>query len=263
MNIKLRLNKNIYKHLLVNITIIGCLLLNSETFAQMLIDPQDPPQQLRDSATGDIAEKGKYIVLFTPSTSRQQRADIARAAGANVRFNYKIISAVAIKVNNDNVLNALQNRPEVIEIVPDGNLTIDAPKPPPTAPTALNVTGTTSNSVSLAWVDNSDEDGFSIERCTGSGCTSFAEVGTTSANTTLFTDTSAGPGISYRFQVRAYRTGGSPGSRLSNPSTPVGVTTDMTSPGSPPAAATGLSATEITYNSVRFVWNKESCALNI
>jgi hypothetical protein len=45
---------------------------------------------------------------------------------------------------------------------------------PPAAPTNLVATAVSSSQINLTWTDNSNnETGFKIERCIGSGCTSF------------------------------------------------------------------------------------------
>src|SRR5690606_1984529 len=60
-----------------------------------------------------------------------------------------------------------------------GDTEPEPPSPlPPSAPTALTVTGSTESTVALAWNDtSSDESGFRVARCEGAGCTSFAAVG--------------------------------------------------------------------------------------
>src|SRR5258705_10195530 len=57
---------------------------------------------------------------------------------------------------------------------------------PPTAPSGLSATGTSSTQISLNWVastDNVGVTGYRVERCQGAGCCSFAQVGTPSPGT--------------------------------------------------------------------------------
>jgi len=73
---------------------------------------------------------------------------------------------------------------------------------PPVAPSALTVNQT------LSWVDNStDETGFSIERCLGSGCTTFGQIATVGADVTTFTDSFRASGVD-RYRVRAFNAAG-------------------------------------------------------
>ena len=83
------------------------------------------------------------------------------------------------------------------------------PVPRPVGPSELVATAVSSSRVDLAWRDNaSNEAGFHVERCAGSGCTSFARVASLSSNVTRFTDGSRGAATTYRYRVMAYNTGG-------------------------------------------------------
>jgi fibronectin type III domain protein len=78
------------------------------------------------------------------------------------------------------------------------------PPQPPAAPTALSASAASTSSINLAWTDNSsDETGFAIERCTGSGCTNFAPVVTTSANATTYSDAGLSASTTYTYRVKA------------------------------------------------------------
>jgi len=88
----------------------------------------------------------------------------------------------------------------------DSNEPTPPPVPPPpgiTAPSGLTATAASGTRVDLGWTDNStNETGFKVERCSGAGCTNFAQIGTnTAANITTFADTvglSASTQYSYR-----------------------------------------------------------------
>ncbi len=82
----------------------------------------------------------------------------------------------------------------------------------PTAPNApSNLTAKTASrtQINLSWRDNSgDEGGFRIERCQGSGCTNFVEVGTVGANVTSVSNTGLTRYTVYTYRVRAYNAAG-------------------------------------------------------
>jgi len=81
------------------------------------------------------------------------------------------------------------------------------PPPPDGAPSNLTAAAVSKSQVNLAWADNStNESGFKIERCQGAGCTNFAQIATTAANT--FSNTSLSPNTTYSYRVRAYNGGG-------------------------------------------------------
>ncbi|MEJ7576542.1 MAG: S8 family serine peptidase [Pyrinomonadaceae bacterium] len=79
----------------------------------------------------------------------------------------------------------------------------------PSAPSSLTATAASMTQVNLSWRDNSsDETGFRIERCTGSGCTNFAEVGTVGANVISYNNTGLARNTVYSYRVRAYNASG-------------------------------------------------------
>lgn len=81
------------------------------------------------------------------------------------------------------------------------------PPPPLAAPTGLTATAMSQTRIDLAWTDNAtSETGFKVERCSGAGCTNFAQVGTNlAANTVAFAD-SVGLTAStqYSYRVAAF-----------------------------------------------------------
>ena len=88
------------------------------------------------------------------------------------------------------------------------SVTTLAPPPAPTAPSALTATGGKLQ-VALSWADTaSTEDGFVIERCTGSGCVNFAQIATVTANIKAYTNKSLKRATTYTYRVRAYNVGG-------------------------------------------------------
>src|SRR4029077_13329100 len=75
---------------------------------------------------------------------------------------------------------------------------------PPTNPSNLLATAAGTGGINLSWTASSDNvgvTGYLIERCQGPGCSSFAQVATSS--TTTFSDTGLLAATSYSYQVRA------------------------------------------------------------
>jgi len=90
----------------------------------------------------------------------------------------------------------------------------------PTAPSGLTATAARANgnsdSVTLRWADNSNnETGFTIQRCTGTAAVcvpaaaGWANVTTTAANATTYTQTGVARATSYCYRIRANNLGGS------------------------------------------------------
>jgi chitodextrinase len=77
---------------------------------------------------------------------------------------------------------------------------------PPTAPSNLTATATSSSQINLAWTastDNVGVTGYFVQRCAGSGCTSFAQVASVSGTTTIYSNTGLSASTSYSYRVQA------------------------------------------------------------
>ena len=76
---------------------------------------------------------------------------------------------------------------------------------PPSNLTALAISST---QINLTWNDNSsDETNFQIQRCQGASCTNFSALATVGANVTSYNNTGLTAGTSYRYRVRAIKSG--------------------------------------------------------
>jgi YD repeat-containing protein len=93
---------------------------------------------------------------------------------------------------------------------------------PPTAPGSLAASSASSTQINLSWVASTDSVSISsyvIERCQGSGCSNFAQVGTV-ASGTAYTDSGLSPGTVYQYAVYATDSAGSgPNSNVASGST--------------------------------------------
>ena len=75
---------------------------------------------------------------------------------------------------------------------------------PPTVPSSATATALSSTRIALAWsasTDNVGVTGYRIERCQGSSCTAFVEIGSTS--TIGYSDTGLTLATPYRYRMRA------------------------------------------------------------
>src|SRR3989344_1673677 len=119
---------------------------------------------------------------------------------------------------------------------------------PPTVPTGLSATAVSSSRINLSWTASTDPivsgqvtsgvTGYLVERCSGSTCTTFTQVGTPAANS--YSDTGLTAATTYRYRVRATDAAGN----LSSYSTSVSVTTP------PPSTATNYFNWGIETNQV-------------
>jgi uncharacterized delta-60 repeat protein len=107
---------------------------------------------------------------------------------------------------------------------------VDNATPALAAPTGLSASRVSEGEIRLDWTDNtSDETGFNIERCTGSGCSSFAPLAAVGAGTTSYNDTdSLDPNTTYRYRINAYKTADCPWATAW--ATPVEAATTLSTP---------------------------------
>ena len=93
---------------------------------------------------------------------------------------------------------------------------------PPSTPTGLVATAISSTQINLMWTastDNVGVTGYKVERCSGAGCSNFAQIAASASNS--FNDTGLAPSTSYSYRVRATDAAGN----VSPASTPSSATT--------------------------------------
>jgi len=120
----------------------------------------------------------------------------------------------------------------------------------PTAPTGLTATAASSTQINLSWTastDNVGVTGYRIERCTGSSCTSYTQIAT--STTTTYSNTGLTAGTAYRYRVRANDAAGN----LSSYSSVVTATTQPPDTQAP-TAPTGLTATAASSAQINLSW---------
>ena len=120
----------------------------------------------------------------------------------------------------------------------------------PSQVSGLQASAVSSSRIDLSWSaasDNVGVTGYEIERCQGSGCSSFAAV--TTVSTLTWSDTGRLPGTSYSYRVRARDAAGNTGaySAVATAVTPTAVD-------NPPSAPSGLSASASGSSQVNLSW---------
>jgi carboxypeptidase T len=124
--------------------------------------------------------------------------------------------------------------------------------PVPNPPSNLTATAASTSQINLAWTDTaSNETGYKIERCTGAGCSNFAQIATVGANVTSYSNTGLAASTSYSYRVRATNTAGD--SDYSNAATAVTQAAPAV-----PAAPTNLVATVISRSQINLAWTDNS-----
>jgi titin len=121
------------------------------------------------------------------------------------------------------------------------------PETVPVGPSGLATNVISSSRIDLSWIDNAtNETEFLIERCTGSGCTTFTQIATVGPNVTVYQNTGLGSPTTYRYRVRAHNTAGySLYSNIADGTTPQIVVF----PG-----PTNLTATTVSSTQINLAW---------
>ena len=124
----------------------------------------------------------------------------------------------------------------------------------PSSTASLVATAASSSQVGLTWsaaTDNVGVAGYQVQRCSGSGCTAFALIATTTGTGTTFTNTGLTASTAYSYRVRAFDAAGNFGG-YSNSSS---ATTKSSSDTTPPSAPSGLSAKVASSSQIGLTWN--------
>src|SRR4029079_12752130 len=119
------------------------------------------------------------------------------------------------------------------------------------APAGLTATPVSAAQINLAWTAATDDvgvAGYVIERCSGTACTDFAQIG--APTTTSFTDGGLTASTTFSYRVKATDAAGnqSPYSNTASATTSAGGDTQ------PPTAPTTLTATAVAAAQINLAW---------
>jgi FtsP/CotA-like multicopper oxidase with cupredoxin domain len=129
----------------------------------------------------------------------------------NVKYWYRVL-AIGETVGDTQAYPGSVGFPTMSADSVSNTISVNVGTPPtavPANPTLLVTTVQAGPRVRLVWRDNAtNETGFVLERCTGSGCTNFAQIATPgprngTGNVPAYLDTTVTAGNTYRYQVWA------------------------------------------------------------
>ncbi len=181
-------------------------------------EPAQPPSA-PTALTATAPTSSRVDLAWTDTADNEEGFKIERCAGAECT-NYVQIGMVGANVtaySSAGLTGDTTYSYRVRSYNSGGNsaysntatVTTPAPPQPPAAPTGLTATAISRTRIDLAWSDNSgNEDGFKIERCSGTGCTKFSLVATTGPNVNRFSDTGLKKNTAYTYRLRAFNAGG-------------------------------------------------------
>lgn len=196
-------------------------------------------------------------LAWSDNASNELGYEVERCAGAACSGFAKIADLPANAVSFSDVTGLVYNETyryrvrAVNNVIPSPYAAVaEATTIPPATPSGLAATVQSGTRIDLAWTDNaSDENGFLIERCTGVGCTSFAQIASVAANAVAYQDDGVTPGNDYVYRIRAFN------AVVSN--TYSGTATANTRA---PLAPTTLTATLVNGNRIDLAWTDASLA---
>lgn len=125
----------------------------------------------------------------------------------------------------------------------------DPDSTPPTAPANLAATASAS-SIALRWsasTDNVGVRGYALQRCQGSGCTTFQTVNSDISGTT-YTDPGLTQDVTYQYRVFTFDAAGNDSGYSNVASATIPDTT-------PPTVPQGLTATAVSWSTVDLSWH--------
>jgi predicted phage tail protein len=126
---------------------------------------------------------------------------------------------------------------------------------PPTIPTGLTATAA-SGQISLTWTastDNVGVTGYQIQRCQGAGCSTFAQIGTSTSTT--YADTGTAASTTYSYRVLATDAAGN----LSGYSNTATATISTSGPSVP----AGLAASAASSSEIDLSWTASTDSLGV
>jgi Subtilase family/Fibronectin type III domain len=210
------------------------------------------------ATTVDLGAPGSGINSTTPNNTYSSFNGTSMAtphvAGAAALYKSVFTSASALSIKNallDSARGTFTSSLDNITVT-EGRLNVgklfEAPVSAPAAPSNLTATAASASQINLSWTDNANnESGFRIERCQGSGCTSFSQIAEVGAGVTSYSNTGLASGTTYVYRVRSYNAGGN--STYSNTAS---ATTQAA--GSVPAAPSNLTATAASNSQINLSW---------
>lgn len=123
------------------------------------------------------------------TTQTSPFTDTGLSAATGYSYHVKAVDAAGNSSGWSNVVGATTQAPDTT---------------PPTIPTNFSATAASSSIINLTWTASTDSvgvTGYKVERCSGSSCTTFTQVGTPTTNS--YQDTNLSASTLYRYRVRA------------------------------------------------------------
>jgi subtilisin family serine protease len=205
----------------------------------------------------------QIALAWTDNSNNETGFSIERCAGSGCS-NFAEIAQVGANVTtfvNVGLTSATVYRYRVLAFNAAGSSkesniaegSIEAPAPPPSAPSNLTSAAVSTSQINLSWTDNStNETGFRIERCAGKQAVcadaNFQQIAQLGANVISFNDTGLQAQTTYTYRARSFNaTGTSAYSNSSEAAT-------QAPPPPPPTAPGNLIYSVDSYSQITLSW---------
>ena len=250
--------------ILISCYLFGCSQSSHVTSSNNSADPPASPPDAPSALTATAISSTQINLSWTESTGSTSVAayDIERCAGAGCTNFAQIASATSTSYSDSGLIGSATYLYRVratdaagdssaYSNVATASTPADSDSQPPTDPSSLTATAMSSAQIDLSWIASTDNvrvTAYYIERCNGSGCTSFTQVA--SAAGTSYSDSGLSGSTTYLYRVRATDAAGnlSGYSNVVSASTPSGADTQA------PTAPSGLTAAVISSSQINLSW---------
>ncbi len=212
-------------------------------------EPPTPPAN-PSSLLASAISAAQVELSWVDNSDNELTFRIERATGAGAFSTVGTVGMNVINFSDTTVTPGTTYNYRVIAVGAGGDSAasntsgVVTPVLPPSAPSGLQVTTTTSGQVDLSWTDSSpDETAFRMERALGAGA--FVEIAVLGADVTGFSDLTVAPATTYSYRIRASNSGGNSG---------YSATVVVTTLPLPPTAPSGLASVAISSSRVDLSW---------
>ncbi len=163
-------------------------------------------------ATGSFAAAGGTFVgatinglTCTVASDGQSYLCVTGSSGGLLEVTARVTGGAAMTIGATLAVGPGGGAKDIDTSNNSANQTVSTSTAPP-APSAL-AASVAGSAINLTWQDNSaNEDGFRVERRTGTAA--FAQIATTAANATSYSDSTTATGVAYDYRVESFGLGG-------------------------------------------------------
>jgi hypothetical protein len=170
--------------------------------------------QRMTGTTGTWGNVGTVATALDQPNTTGTKTFTDTTAELNATYQYRVLALNTVGYGGEFPVMTVQSMSDA--------LTVSVVPSLPAAPSNLIASAVSPTQVNLTWTDNAtNESGFTIERCSGAGCITFASIGGVDPGIAAFSDTTVAANTAYSYRIFAFNGGGnSPYSNVASVTTP-------------------------------------------